>query len=100
MSLVSASLLVIIRMYVSFHSYKPGPSFPNEALIKAFSIAIWSKNTIAVAIGVITWVTNVSVIIQGKFSSTPCELSRIPHQRGFLIGVARVSNQLQLRWTT
>ncbi len=73
MSLVSASLLIIIRMYVSFHSYKPGPSFPNEALIEAFSIAIWSKNKIAVAIGVTTWVTNVLVIIQGEYLFYPAD---------------------------
>jgi len=66
MSLVSASLLVIVRMYVSFHSSKPGPPFPNQALIRVFSIAIWNKSKFVVAIAVITWVTNVSVIIQGK----------------------------------
>jgi len=41
-SLVSASLLVLFRI-----------------------IAIWNKNKFAVAIAVITWLTNVSVIIQG-----------------------------------
>jgi hypothetical protein len=65
-SLVSASLLIIVRMYVSFHSFKPGLSFPNQALIEEFSVAIWDKNKIAVTIAVITWVTNVSVIIQGE----------------------------------
>jgi hypothetical protein len=68
-SLVSASLLVIVRMYVSFHSSIPpsqGHLSPNRALIETFSIAIWNKNKFAVAFAVITWVTNVSVIIQGK----------------------------------
>jgi hypothetical protein len=65
-SLVSASLLVVARAYVSFHSFKPGQYFPNQALIEAFSIAIWNKNKFAMAIAVISWVTNVSVIIQGK----------------------------------
>jgi hypothetical protein len=53
-------------MYVSFHSSKPGPSFSNQALTEAFSIAIWNKNKFAMAFAVITWLTNVSVIIQGK----------------------------------
>jgi hypothetical protein len=65
-SLVSASLLIIVRVYVSFHSFKPGPSFPNQALTDAFSIAIWNKNKFAVTIAAIALVTNASVIIQGK----------------------------------
>jgi hypothetical protein len=64
--LVGASLLVMIRTYVSSQSSEPGPSFPNQALIGAFRIAIWNKNKLAVAIAVIAWVTNVSFIIQGK----------------------------------
>jgi hypothetical protein len=65
-SLASASLLIVFRMYVSFHSSKPGASFPNQALIEPFSIAIWNKHKFAVTVAVITWVTNVSFIIQGK----------------------------------
>jgi hypothetical protein len=56
-------------MYVSFHSFKPGPSFTNQALIEAFSCAIWNKNKSAVAIAVIAWVTNVLVTIYGKYLS-------------------------------
>ncbi len=73
MSLISASLLIIIRMYASFHSYKLGLSFPNETLIEAFSIAIWSKNKIAVGIALILGVANVSAIIQGKFLLPPVD---------------------------
>jgi hypothetical protein len=57
---------------------------------QGFSIAIWNKNKYAMALAVITWVTNVSVIIQGK--SFSCRLSRISYQHYFVLGVARVNN--------
>ncbi|KAF8492451.1 hypothetical protein F5888DRAFT_1891854, partial [Russula emetica] len=79
-SLINASLLIIVRMYVtvSFNSSKPGPSFPNQALIEAFSIAIWNKNKFAVAIAGITWVTNVSLAIRGKLIYLQLRATRHP----------------------
>jgi hypothetical protein len=88
-------------MYVSFHFFKPGPSLPNQALTEAFSIAIWNKNKFAVAFAVIMWVTNVSVVIQGKslpFYPPATIENLIPH--GFVLGVTRVNDQSQLLWTT
>jgi hypothetical protein len=65
-SQLSATLLVIFRMYVSFHSSKPGPSFPNQALIEVFSVAIYNRNKFVMALAVTAWVINFSLIIEGK----------------------------------
>jgi hypothetical protein len=47
-----------------------GSSFPTT-LIEASSIAIWNNNKLVMGIAIIVWVTNVSVIILGKFLPIP-----------------------------
>jgi hypothetical protein len=89
-------------MYVSFRSSKPGPSLPNQALIGEFSVAIWNKNKFAVAFAIIAWLTNFSIIIQGKtLPFYPTADYRESHTNIiFVLGVARVNNQSRLLWTT
>ncbi|KAH9986377.1 hypothetical protein BJV77DRAFT_1029246 [Russula vinacea] len=65
--LFAASILICVRMYASFHSSSlPNHAiFPNEVLIKTFSVAIWKQNKHILAIAIIIWVTNASTIVRG-----------------------------------
>jgi len=39
---------------------------PNQALIRALSIAIWNKNKIVMSMAIGTWGINVALLIQGE----------------------------------
>lgn len=91
LGIAAASLLIVIRMYaLPIHCV---PSRPCQDLIDIFSVAIWDKNKIAVAIATSLWVTNVVAITQGRSFSPPSRPLSIPSRRGIVSGIARVNKQ-------
>jgi len=51
---------------VSFFTFVPGASFPNQALIEVSSVAVWNMNKIIMAIAGGIWLSNVAASIEGK----------------------------------
>ena len=59
MALAASSLLIVLRMYVSFW-------VALTKLMEAIRIAIWNKKMIVVAFATGVWVVNVAFLIQGN----------------------------------
>jgi len=91
LGIAAASLLIVVRMYAL--PILCVPSLPGQDLIDSFSVAIWNKNKIAIAIATSLWVTNVAVIIQGKSSAPSSRPLSIPSRRDIVSGIARVNKQ-------
>jgi len=74
-ALAASSLLIVLRMYVSFW-------VASAKLMKEIRIAIWNKKTIIVAFAAGVWVVNVAFLIQGNslpHSVGLYELNREPY---------------------
>lgn len=94
LGIAAASLLIVVRMYAL--PILCVRSRPGQDLIDSFSVAIWNKNKIAIAIATSLWVTNVAVIIQGKSSAPSSRPLSIPSRRDIPSGIARVNKQHRL----
>jgi len=91
LGIAAASLIIVIRMYAL--PVLCVPSRPGQDLIDIFSVAIWDKNKIVVAIATSLWVTNLAVFTQGKSSAPPSRPLSIPSRCDIASGIARVSKQ-------
>lgn len=82
LGIAAASLLIVVRMYAL--PILCIPSLLGQDPIGCFSVAIWNKNKIAIAIGAGLWVTNVAAITQGKSSAPSSRPLGIPSRRDII----------------
>jgi hypothetical protein len=66
MAFVTASLLIVLRVYVSAVLFYVSQSSVIKRLWTTSSIAIWNKNRVVVAIALGVWVTNIAFLIRGE----------------------------------
>ena len=71
-ALAASSLLIVLRMYVSFW-------VAFAKLTEAIRIAIWDRKTIIVAFATSVWGVNVSFLIQGNSLPPSVGLNREPY---------------------
>ena len=63
----AASFLVVLRMYVCFHTSEAADISPEQQLMAAASVAIWNKNKVISGIAIGLWLNNTAFCILCKF---------------------------------
>jgi len=65
---------------------------PNQTLIGTFSVAIWNRNKIVMAIAAGLWLIDVAASIRGKSSTFSHGTSGISYKLDVSLGIVLVNN--------